>query len=170
MSNRAHAFGSLGEILAAGGAESLAVEIHRGSGPDFVAGLALGWFLHPTPQNVQALVSQANRQVASARVLQAQGNQGAIDLESIPVNPYLFGDEAAGRRTRVVVDAPIEGVDGPVRFYLDVDDTDTIEAMRKDILEQIGNIIKESPDAYKNATEDDIGNDFLVFISASRKF
>lgn len=94
-------YNELGQILANGGEIALGLAISRGWTSSQIALLFSRRFEPMRDDDRKRLVDVAERAVAAGNALNDLYPDGVIDPNAIPDNPYLFGDDPAGRRARM---------------------------------------------------------------------
>jgi len=126
-------FNELGQILANGGEIALGLAISRGWSSQQIALLFSRRFEPITPQDRQRLTSLAERAVAAAAAINEMEADNAIDLEDIPVNPYLFGDDPSGRRGKVAGRFTLDEGEHWFDFRHDTADIGSVSQMMADV-------------------------------------
>src|SRR3990172_3853083 len=95
-------YNSLGQILSEGGEQALAMAIFNDIGADGILLLFRRRFEPITDSDRQDLTALANAGLAAGSVLTAADPFELMDVSQMPVNPFLWGGEAAGRRIRII--------------------------------------------------------------------
>lgn len=130
-------FNELGQILAAGGEIALGLAISRGWTSGQIGLLFAKRFDPITEHDRARLFAIANAAVEAAATIQAMDPESPIDLETIPTNPFLFGDEPGGRRGSVAGRFMNEATGQWYDIRVDVADISNPQAMFDDAAELI---------------------------------
>lgn len=125
-------YNSLGQILANGGEIALGLAISRGWTSGQIALLFARRFDPMAPDDRQRLIDLAERSVAAANAINAQQPGDDIDIEGVPINPYLFGDEPGGKRGKAVGRFSVDEGLHWFNFYHDTSDLSSPSQMFAD--------------------------------------
>ena len=99
-----------------------------------------------------------------------KGIQGVgVDLSDIPVQPYLFGDDPAGRNLLLEVDVFHPGVGQNVSVTLEMGDVDELQDLQQIAAEELARRVSESPGKFNNVDPDDIQAASVVVRFAERR-
>lgn len=113
-----------------------------------LSGMMVDRFGLADPAEQQQLSEFAQSGVDSGSLLSSLSLTDKIDPLDIPVNPYLFGDSAAGRRGKYVGEFQIFPGERWYRMDIDVSDFDTLEALLEDMYDRAAEWISASPTAF----------------------
>lgn len=104
-------YNSLGQILAQGGEIALGLAIQHGWTDTQINQLFARRFEPMQPSDRQRLTDIARAAVANVGQIEDIGDDSAIPISSIPINPELFGEEYSGKRSLFVTEVwnPITG-------------------------------------------------------------
>lgn len=166
----AHRYNKLGQILAAGGEIQIALLIAQGLGESELLSIISQRYPLLPEADVKELVGISSEIATAGEALNAQQLEDTLDLDLLPVNPALFGDESAGRRLRIVgQDQYADGTASPY-VYIDL----AVEQTIQDIIEQAINQLRDFIVLYPRMAdyiqkESELDPEF-TFVAAERKF
>lgn len=164
------AFNSFGQILRAGGEIALSIAKGLGFSDSRIARLIETRLRPDSPETLRRLDQFTDDMVSAGNLVNALERNAQIELPSIPVNPYLFGDDAAGRRAFFTGEFAIEGIDRPYRVDIELPDISTPAAIFDAMNEEVVRRVRESPSAFGVSKQqaDQISSFFLI--AGERKF
>lgn len=94
---------------------------------------------------------------------------GGLNFAEIPVQPYLFGDDPAGRNVLVEVDMFHPGIESEVRVTLELGDADELRDLQRLGAEELARRVRDSPGAFNNIDPDDVLLSSVVVRFAERR-
>lgn len=167
-------FDELGRIIAAGG-EQEAMEFAGSVG----GGQPLLIFIrgrHPrlSENEVVILAELAEQGAAAGDAIERTPSDQVINLDAVPVNPILYGDEPDGRRIRVSVTATTatntHGTEATIAVNLDFPTMPTPEEIREEILKTIEMITRDYPERFGQDEMEDLEQIEITVNSAQRRY
>ncbi len=141
-------FNSLGQILSQGGEQALAKAIFLGFSEERIVALFLRRFEPMTPDDREALRAFSDEIVVAGVVVAGVVPPGQITAGMIPVNEFLYGDSAEGRRVRVAFDVEVEGLTRLISVVEDFPDIPTIDELREAARSKIFSIAEKYPELF----------------------
>lgn len=163
-------YNSLGQILAMGAEQSVAVALSRGAGRSEIGKLLARKFGPIAPDDQESIIDLATKMRESGRRLTLGEIEGQLSAEEIVVNPQLFGETPGGRRVRVIGEVELEDGEPIIRVYVDFADLPLADQIYQEILSRAFEIITMYPEKF-DIDPDQVAQLHLVnIISIGRRF
>jgi len=163
-------YNSLGQVLAMGAEQSVAVMLARGASSGDISSLLKRKFGPIEPETESEVMSLATRMRESGRRITLGEIEGELRAEEIVLVPQLFGDEPAGRRARVIGEVELEEGEPLIRVYVDFADLPSADQIYAEILSRAFEIITMYPEKF-DIDPDQVASLHLVnIISIGRRF
>ena len=168
MSN-AHRYNSLGQILAAGGEIGIALQIAAGKDRNQVAVIIASRFPGLSLADTKRLYDFASQMAEAGQHSDWSSGEEIIDVESWPVNPYLFGNDPLGRRALIAGTYTSPATGKVIDIRAEIAGTETLDEVIEGLLEKLAKFITMSP-AFANRIGFDTGSasDFIFSITERR--
>lgn len=163
-------FNELGQILSAGGEISVAIGFSRGrSRTDQL--LYVRSRFAPLPDDDEAfLISFSERMSLVSKMMFELDPTVQIPLDTFPRNPFLFGDDFAGNRVAIGLDAGYSDDDRFVQLRLAFPDSPTYEDLVRAAEEELERRKRESPKAFEGLSEEQEQEIIIHILYGERRF
>ena len=122
-----------------------------------------------TDAGLDQLIEFAQRGLDAGPTLTEKILGGAVSPADIPVQPYLFGDDPAGRNLLLEVDVFHPGVGQNVSVTLELGDVDELQDLQQIAAEELARRVSESPGKFNNVDPEDIQAASVVVRFAERR-
>lgn len=164
------AFNSFGQILRAGGEIALSIAKGLGFDQSRIARLIERRIRPDSPETMRQLDTFTDSMIGAGKIITGLDPHSQIELPSIPVNPYLFGDDPAGRRAFFTGEFSIEGIDKFYRVDVELADITTPSDIFESLNEEALRRVHDSPRAFGISREEADKITAFHIIAGERKF
>ena len=103
---------------------------------------------HMSEGELDQILDIARRGINSARQIQVARKVGKIITDEISLQPYLFGDDAGGRRGMADLDVYVPDIGHKVRIRVDWSDPDELLYLKETATAELQRMIDQSPDKF----------------------
>lgn len=163
-------FNTLGQILARGGEIAVARAILRGVTVDELLATFRQRFAPVQDETLESVISVAGNAIGAGERWTALPRELKPDGSIFPVNPYLFGDDWAGKRLLAVATIDWTDQDNPFDVWFDFPDFTPWGELEEMIEERISDFIKSYEDRAKKYGMDVIRELVIKHIIAERRY
>jgi hypothetical protein len=162
-------YNSLGQILAAGGEFRVATLVAEGWGRSHIAVEIASRYPNLPKSDIPRLIDFAESSVKAGTLLNGYDGTLSLNLDDVPINPYLFADSPLGRRIMLAANYRSPETGKLVSIRGEFDGTETLNEIVDTLLLQLASFIVGSPDFAKrvgfNVGE---ASDFIFFMTERR--
>jgi hypothetical protein len=163
-------FNSLGQILGRGGEIAVARAILRGVSVDELIATFRKRFAPVQDDTLESLFSVAGRAIGAGELWQALPRDLKPDGSIFPVNPYLFGDEWAGKRVLAVATVDWTEQEKPFDVWFDLPDFTPFGELEELIEERIADFIKKYEEKAKRLGMDVVRQIIVHNLIAEKRY
>jgi len=163
-------YNQLGQILATGGEQSVALAMDRGWGSTRIVSMLArryGPIASDTYESVRGIADSILRAGEGAFDVDITGR---IPAERIPVVPELFGDDNEGQRTRYTAEVEFEGATNSVLVYGSFANIPTADELEEDAANRAGAIADQYRGKFGLADDAEIIPANIRIVLLERKF
>lgn len=170
----ANPFDELGRILSAGGERAAITEAMRGSGGSELLAFILGRYSRLSPEQAGQLAEHVTDSIAAAGIAREVNAAESLQLDTIPVNPLLYGNDPEGRRIRADVEAVVvdtaTGGERTIRLNVDFPTPPSMDEIREAVLSAIEEIFDQYPEKFGDWEAGDIDDVNLTLNALERRY
>lgn len=141
-------YNSLGQILAMGGEQSLAKLVWQGASESKIAALFLSRFEPMTPADREALQEFSESMVEAGETISSLPLDEPLDPSLIPLNSFLYGPEAGGRRVRFAFEVELEEIERRISILYDFPDIPSLTELFDVAEMELADRANDSPGAF----------------------
>jgi len=143
-------YNEYGQLLAEGFDVALAIAFANDYPQSRIDAIILRYARNVDQSVIDQVTDLARQEVAAGEYINGLGPDDEIDLDQIPINPYLFGDEPAGRRVFTSTEFNVNGGPQGYRMDLELPDLTTKSAIEAAAKDEATGYVNTSPKAFED--------------------